>query len=95
MIESEKFEVFELREVDGDNYVGVLGYFAEGHVDKQAFAIAANQEFDLASMGNGVIAVSDVQHLWYAKERDDDDCLEYFVYSKTEREGYLPITEAR
>jgi hypothetical protein len=45
-----KFTVEELTTFDNDCYPGeVMGYWCEGHIDPPQFAIACNQEFDLAA----------------------------------------------
>ena len=73
------------------NYAGsVLGYWAQGHVDKQRFAIAANREFETASLNVPIVKLSQVKHAWF-KTETEDGC-KYWVYYDSERQGTRPIT---
>jgi hypothetical protein len=42
-------EILDMVTIDDDIYQDVIGYYAHGHWDSQSFAIAINQEYDLAS----------------------------------------------
>lgn len=54
--------IVELREIDGDWIGGTTGYFAVGAWDEESFAIAVNEEFNLASLSHKEpVLVSDVK----------------------------------
>ena len=57
-------EILELREVDGDNLgYSVQGYYCVGHVNKVDFAIAVNEQFELAEAAT----VFNVFHIYARK----------------------------
>lgn len=84
-------EITELRELDGDELYGILGYFCKGHVDKQEFAIAVNQEYDLAAIGK-VAQVSECHHIYARKVPIPESSSWRFVQCSEPGNGAFPCT---
>ena len=84
-------EINELRELDGDALYGVLGYFCEGHVDKQKFAIAVNQEYDLPSQEKAA-HVSSCEHIYARKVPVPGSSNWRFVQCDAPGRGAFPCT---
>lgn len=67
-------DIEELREFEEDgSFGGVAGYFAQGVIPKQKFAIACNQEFDLANCDDQIVYTDHVKH-GYLRKVDLKDC---------------------
>lgn len=84
-------DIEEIREIDGEDLGGVLGYFTRGHIDKQQFAIAVNQEFELADQGS-YASVSGTEHLYMIKVPIGYSGMWRMVTSNAAKQGYTPIT---
>jgi hypothetical protein len=68
-----------------------IGYYAHGHWDSQSFAIAINQEYDLAS-DEKPVRVRDVKQSYARTEITDSDLPDEFIFSKLPRSGYTAVT---
>ena len=83
-------EIQELLEHDDLGQRGnCFGYFAIGHWDAQSFAIACNQEFDLADFGRPV-CTSEVKQNWQeAVEVEGETAL---IFRDEYRDGFEAVT---
>jgi len=94
---TEKFTVEELTAFDDDCYPGeVTGYWCEGHIDPQQFAIACNQEFDLAG-NDSPMHSSEPKHGYFKKQFEADgeplgDGQYLLVNCKAENQGAIAAT---
>jgi hypothetical protein len=74
----------------------VIGYWCEGHVDPQQFAIACNQEFDLAANETPMYS-TEPKHGYFIKQYEVDgeplECGRHlFVRCKAETPGAIAAT---
>jgi hypothetical protein len=86
---NESTEILEMVTIDDDIYQDVIGYYAYGHWDSQSFAIAINQEYDLAS-DERPVWVRDVKHSYMTTMNIDS--ADQLIFSQLPRHGYEAAT---
>jgi hypothetical protein len=83
-------EILELVTIDAI-YQDCIGYYAHGHWDSQSFAIAINQEYDLAR-DETPVRVRDVKQGYVTTAATDIDLPDEFIFSQLPRTGYAAVT---
>jgi hypothetical protein len=83
-------EILELVTIDAI-YQDCIGYYACGHWDSQSFAIAINQEYDLADYEQP-IWVKDVKQGYFITAATDIDLPDELIFSQLPHPGYAEVT---
>ena len=82
-------EIIELHELE-DDYLPTgsrCGYYTEGHINRQWFAICCNKEFDLAALDSPVY-LHEVKQGYLKKTEYEDDSGKYEVYITSEEYSF-------